>query len=173
MYKTSILLVFCAILVFVVSSTSSKIGSQLDVEKIVDLSHPLENNTIHWPTNKGFSYSVNVAKNFTNVRSENYFVKSDNIDTAIHCGTHLDAPVHFNEKGWTVDQIPLNRLVNVPAIVIDVSAKVKLNRAYSFQKSDFLDEDGNPLVEENCVVLVYTGVSKNYSLGAQGYSTLR
>ncbi|GLH00586.1 Uncharacterized protein GBIM_06923, partial [Gryllus bimaculatus] len=29
-----------------------------------------------------------------------------------HTGTHLDAPFHFNKDGWTVEEIPLERLIS-------------------------------------------------------------
>lgn len=35
-----------------------------------------------------------------------------------HSGTHTDAPSHFVSGGWTVDQIPVDRLVG-PAVVIE------------------------------------------------------
>jgi kynurenine formamidase len=38
-----------------------------------------------------------------------------------HFGTHLDAPAHFSRSGWTVDQIPVERLYR-PDIRMDVSA---------------------------------------------------
>lgn len=31
--------------------------------------------------------------------------------TAEHCGTHLDAPYHFNKNGRKVADIPLDRLI--------------------------------------------------------------
>jgi len=40
-----------------------------------------------------------------------------------HAGTHIDAPTHFNADGWDPSEIPLERLVNLPACVIDISSK--------------------------------------------------
>lgn len=88
----------------------------------------------------------------------------------VHCGTHLDAPRHFNKNGWTVEQIPLDRLVDVPVTVIDVSEQVSARRNYSFLKSDFFTKDTNQsLVRANSVVLMYTGISKLYQQGAEAY----
>lgn len=36
----------------------------------------------------------------------------------------MDAPFHFNRNGWRLNQIPLNRLVDIPAAVIDVEHHV-------------------------------------------------
>jgi arylformamidase len=35
-----------------------------------------------------------------------------------HCGTHMDAPIHFGVAGGTIDQIPLDRCMG-PAWVVD------------------------------------------------------
>jgi kynurenine formamidase len=38
-----------------------------------------------------------------------------------HCGTHMDAPVHFGVTEQTIDRIPLEKLMG-PAWVVDLSA---------------------------------------------------
>jgi arylformamidase len=40
-----------------------------------------------------------------------------------HIGTHIDAPRHFYAEGGAVDEVPLDRLVMRPAVVLDVSGK--------------------------------------------------
>lgn len=137
---------------------------------IIDLSHPLNDKTIHWPSNSGFSYSVQKDGDMKNQQDQAYHLKSDSFSTAAHTGTHIDAPVHFNKQGLTVDKIPLNRLIDVPVTVIDLSSKVKANRSYSFTRQDFLEaQTGAPLVKAHSVVLVYTGVSEDYDKGEQAY----
>lgn len=32
-----------------------------------------------------------------------------------HGGTHLDAPYHFNEFGWTINEIPIERFITKAA----------------------------------------------------------
>ena len=48
--------------------------------------------------------------------------KWHNIHTGEHTGTHVDAPAHWasGRDGWTVDQIPPERLIG-PAAVVDVT----------------------------------------------------
>jgi kynurenine formamidase len=46
-----------------------------------------------------------------------------------HFGTHMDAPVHFDPKGKSVDRIPVERFL-APAVVIDVSSGANLNADY-------------------------------------------
>lgn len=141
-----------------------------DVMKITDLSHPLENGTLHWPSNKGFIYRSQVDGERMNERNKTYYLKSDGFEMAVHCGTHLDAPRHFSKTGWTVDEIPLDRLINVPVQVIDLSSKVASNRSYGFVKDDFFDQNSKEsLVIGKSVLLVYTGLSHLYDQGAKAY----
>jgi kynurenine formamidase len=43
-----------------------------------------------------------------------------------HSGTHMDAPIHFAEKGLYVDQIASSSLI-VPAVVLNLTEKAKQN----------------------------------------------
>lgn len=49
-----------------------------------------------------------------------------------HTGTHMDAPLHFIEKGKSIDQIPLTELVG-PVTIIDFSS-MKENEAVTVAK---------------------------------------
>ncbi|XP_071542464.1 uncharacterized protein [Panulirus ornatus] len=53
-------------------------------------------------------------------------------------GTHVDAPAHFSNTSWTVEDIPLYRLWNVPAVVIDMEPTVRMsgNRTYAITARD-------------------------------------
>ena len=48
-----------------------------------------------------------------------------------HGGTHMDAPYHMNKTGWSVEEIPLDRLLNLPLMVVDLTEKV--NETYNYQ----------------------------------------
>lgn len=148
-------------------SHSNHLPKLLDgIKSIIDLSYTLSEKTLHWPRNYGFQYTVLNGE----VQNGSHYFKSDAINMSIHTGTHLDAPVHFSKTGWTVDLIPLERLIDVRAHIIDLSAKVSQNRTYNFVKSDFIDsKTEKPLVTPNSVALVYTGLSKLYSQGPSAY----
>jgi kynurenine formamidase len=74
-----------------------------------------------------------------------------------HFGTHVDAPAHFAENTWTVDQIPAERLVR-PGYCIDVSAEVKENDDYQVTREDIRRfEEKHGKIAEGSVVLVATG----------------
>ena len=48
-----------------------------------------------------------------------------------HGGTHIDAPMHMWKSGWSVDEIPLDRLLNLPLVVVDVTKKVEEEPNYA------------------------------------------
>jgi len=52
-----------------------------------------------------------------------------------HCGTHIDAPIHFAAEGATADEIPLDDLV-LPLAVIDVRAQAANNPDYQLSPDD-------------------------------------
>jgi kynurenine formamidase len=88
--------------------------------KWVDLTHAFSANSIYWPTDTAGFRLEQLAHGHT---AGGWFYSSYRFSSAEHGGTHLDAPIHFAEKGWTSDQLPLTSLVG-PAAVIDVTARV-------------------------------------------------
>lgn len=57
------------------------------------------------------------------------------LDLAEHCGTHLDAPLHFAEAGMAVDEIPLSRLMG-PLVVLDISARAAVDPDAQVERED-------------------------------------
>jgi hypothetical protein len=89
----------------------------LATARVVDLTWPFDAKTIYWPNSpsafelKSLSYGVVPG---------GWFYSSNAFCTPEHGGTHLDAPIHFAEKGKTADQVPPRQLI-AAAAVIDVS----------------------------------------------------
>ena len=46
-------------------------------------------------------------------------LNSSRIAVGMHCGTHMDAPFHFFEDRFRIDQVPLDRFVG-PSVLVDV-----------------------------------------------------
>jgi arylformamidase len=78
---------------------------------IFDISIPLDEKTLIYPGNAGFS-----------VRQTRAWAPGQNSLSEIvmgsHTGTHIDAPSHSVEGGATLDQLPLDRFVG-PCRVVD------------------------------------------------------
>ena len=66
---------------------------------------------------------------------QGYYYAANTFATAEHGGTHLDAPVHFAQGRWSVDQIPLEQLIG-DAAVVDVSEKCAAQPDYQVTVAD-------------------------------------
>ena len=85
---------------------------------------------------------------------------ANSFSTPEHGGTHIDAPIHFSEQGWTLDEIPIDRFLG-PVIVIDVSARVKKNRDYRLSVADVEQfEAYNGRIKPGTMVLMRTDYSQ-------------
>ncbi|HEV7921500.1 MAG TPA: cyclase family protein [Thermoanaerobaculia bacterium] len=78
--------------------------ANLATGELVDLSWPFDEHTLYWPTSPTSFELKQLAHGQT---PAGWFYASNSICTPEHGGTHLDAPIHFSERGRTADQIPL------------------------------------------------------------------
>lgn len=124
----------------------------------IDLTHNFDDDTIYWPTAGGFKLHVDSA-GFT---EKGYYYEANSFSSAEHGGTHLDAPIHFAEKRWTADQIPLDKLIG-PVIVVDVSQKAKQNSDYQVSVDDFKswEKEHGPMAD-GVIVILHTGNGSNW-----------
>lgn len=122
--------------------------------QLVDLTWPYDEHTLYWPTSpsafehKELSYGPTPG---------GYFYSAYSICTPEHGGTHIDAPIHFAEKGRTADAIPLDQLV-APAIVIDIAAQAASNADYRLSAEDVRAwEAQHGAIAAGTIVLLHTG----------------
>lgn len=75
-----------------------------------DISVPISNTIITWPGDPPVSIrqTSSIAKGHSCNVSELKF--------SSHCGTHIDAPYHFEENGMKVDKIPLDSLIGKASV---------------------------------------------------------
>ncbi|MFL1011980.1 cyclase family protein [Flavisericum labens] len=127
--------------------------------KLVDLSHAYSDKTVYWVTAKEFKLDT-VFKGHTD---KGFYYCANNFSTAEHGGTHIDAPIHFSEKGQTVDEIPLEKLIG-PAIKIDISSDALNNSDYLIKIDDFLAWENKEKIKipKGSIILLETGFSKYY-----------
>jgi len=124
--------------------------------KIIDLTHEYSDQTIYWPTEKGFD----LEEEFSGITEKGYYYAAKKFTAPEHGGTHMDAPIHFAENGKTVEQIPLEKLL-APSIVIDVTKKTQNDSDYQITQRDFEDwEKTHGKIPNRCIVLLQTGHSK-------------
>jgi kynurenine formamidase len=122
--------------------------------RIVDLTHAFDASTIYWPTEAtGFV----LTPEHSGVSEKGYFYASNTLAAPEHGGTHVDAPLHFWATGAAVDAIPLDQLIG-PAVLVDVSEKVRANRDYEVAVEDLVTwEHTNGLIPTGAIVLLRTG----------------
>lgn len=123
----------------------------------VDLSHDYSDQTIFWPTAEGFKLDK-VADGMT---PQGYYYAANTFATAEHGGTHLDAPVHFAQGRWSVDQIPLEQLMG-DAGVIDVSAKCATQPDYQVTVADIEAWEREHGSLNGLIALIRTDYSKRW-----------
>jgi len=132
---------------------------QISKSKFIDLSHVFSDETIYLVTSKEFELDTV----FEGETDKGFYYSANNIATAEHGGTHIDAPIHFSKSGQTVDEIPLEKLIG-KAIKIDVSLKALNNPDYLISVEDFTnwEKKENIQIPDGSIVLLQTGFSKYY-----------
>ncbi len=149
----TIVLKSAGILILLILGPMGFAGSSQAEPKLIDLTHNFDETTIYWPTSKSFSLAP-VHKGPTD---KGYWYEANNYEAAEHGGTHMDAPVHFAKGKWTVDQIPLSRLV-APGVLIDISKRAHARPDTLVSRQDILDwEKRHGPLPPGVIVLVRTG----------------
>jgi kynurenine formamidase len=134
-------------------------GDPIDFDdfKLVDLSHSFDKDTIYWPTSPS---AFELKRLSFGVGDGGYFYSANSLSTPEHGGTHIDAPIHFSEHGWTLDEIPVDRFLG-SAIVIDVSRKVRKQQDYRLTVSDIEQfEKIHGRIKAGAMVLMRTDQSR-------------
>ena len=130
----------------------------------VDLTHPLSNESVFWPTASAFELTTD-AEGMTEA---GYYYSAYSFSSAEHGGTHIDAPIHFAEGRQSVDEIPLSQLMG-PAVVIDVSLAVDEDRDHRISVAELTEwESTHGRIPDDAIVLLRTGYSR-YWPDAQAY----
>src|SRR6185503_17238754 len=107
--------------VFLLALPAIASAQTIDLAKsrVVDLTHSYNAQTIYWPNAPSTFKLEKLAYGPT---PGGYFYSSYAYSSPEHGGTHLNAPIHFSEKGRTTDQVALEQLMGA-AVVIDITAK--------------------------------------------------
>ncbi|MCP4351954.1 MAG: cyclase family protein [Desulfobacterales bacterium] len=142
----------------VFSAQEVKAHASPEAGKLLDMTYVFDENTIYWPTAEPFKLE---KLNWGPVEA-GWWYASNNYGASEHGGTHVDAPIHFFEKGKTVDQISLHKWIG-PAVKIDVVSKCLSNRDYLLTVEDIKQwETKHGIIPDNAWVLMYTGIDTKY-----------
>ena len=134
--------------VFALSGCAPRV--ELPSGKFIDLTHSFDEQTIYWPTEKGFELERGPA----GVTEKGYYYAANRFCSAEHGGTHIDAPIHFFESRNTLDAIPLRQLIGRGAL-IDVSLKCAKDSNYQVVVDDLIqwERKHNARLDDVIVVL--------------------
>ncbi len=153
------LLVFASLLIACASGDDGNVALDPTRYRIVDLTHPFDEQTIYWPTSPSTFELDTLSYGHT---EGGYFYSAAAFSAPEHGGTHLDAPIHFSQSGQTSDQIPLDRLI-APAVVIDVSEQAGRDSDYRLSADDVLAfEQRHGRIAAGTIVLLRTGWSERW-----------
>lgn len=125
---------------------------------IVDLTHPLSPDGLYWPTGTPFEH----RRLAWGPSDGGYWYAAGEFTSPEHLGTHLDAPVHFAEGGWSAAEVPVDRLV-APAITIDLRAKAAAEPDAVLSAEDLTTwEMSHGPIPAGSIVVVHTGWSTRW-----------
>lgn len=108
----------------------------------IDISVSLSSNLPTWPG----GYGLNISKLMEIGKGADANVSR--LDLDVHCGTHIDAPLHFMEDGKTTDEIELTKLIGYCYLAeLDISIST-----ISYQDLEILSipEGTNRLLLKTC-----------------------
>ncbi len=146
--------IMTAIGLFFLASCSTRSSD----EKILDMTYPLDEAAIFWPTARPFTLTQ-VAYG---ISAGGWWYASNEFSASEHGGTHADAPIHFAEGGRTIGQVPLEEWIG-PAVKVDVVAKCNQDRDYLLAVDDLKSwEETNGLIPAGAWVIMYTGIGTRY-----------
>jgi kynurenine formamidase len=149
------------------SDISASVLANLTTDRIVDLTHSFDRDTIYWPTEDGFS----LIRGSAGVTEKGYYYAANRFAAAEHGGTHIDAPIHFFADRHTVDQIPLERLVG-EAIIVDVAKSCADDANYQVDIADLRQwETAHHRQLVDVIVLLRTGFGRHWKQRARYLGT--
>jgi arylformamidase len=90
--------------------------------KIHDISRPILTGMPVWPGDTPAEFT------FTNTKAAGYSANVGRLRVSLHCGTHADAPYHYNDAGLKIDEVPADTYVG-PARVVDIRGHAAITTA--------------------------------------------
>ncbi len=134
-------------------------GFDLRDAKVVDLTHPFDARALYWPTSPTGFVLTPLHRGKTDA---GFFYAANTFCAPEHGGTHMDAPVHFSETAWSLDQVPVDRLI-APGVVIDVRRQAAADADYRLTVDDVRGwEKAHGAIPLGAIVLLRTGWSERW-----------
>ena len=121
--------------------------------RYVDLSHPIKHGMTTYPGLPGPTISTYTSRAESAQRlAPGVSLHISRIEMVANTGTYVDAPYHFHANGVDVAELPLERLVDVPVVVVRASGRAAIG-------PEVLGDVGEMWGK---AVLVHTGWSRHW-----------
>jgi kynurenine formamidase len=158
--STAFLLAACASAPRAAPPAAARAGAPaLDQVRPVDLTRPFDARTLYWPTSPS---AFELKRLHYGPTPGGYFYSANAFCAPEHGGTHLDAPLHFAESGWSAAQIPVDRLMG-PAVVIDISSEANADADHRLTVQEVREwERKHGDVPTGAIVLLRTGWGRRW-----------
>lgn len=151
-FKTFVIGYALAVALFLFAQRRPDAGAPAGFRGVVDLTHSINENVPTYQPSEKSAYQV---KTVDAIEKNGYFARE--ISLPEHFGTHIDAPAHFAPSRWTVDQIPVERLL-APLVVVGVAKQVQGNPDYQVSVQDIAHwEEEHGQIPQGSVVMADTG----------------
>jgi arylformamidase len=135
-------------------------GQDRRMSRFVDLSHPIVAGMTTYPGIPGPALRTFVSREDSARRlAAGVSFDIQRLDMVANTGTYLDAPFHFHREGADVAELPLERIVDVPIVVVRAQGRTRIEASLL----------GDPGLLWGSAVLVHTGWSRRW--GTDGYVT--
>ena len=118
---------------------------------LIDISHPLNENTPVYPGD-----STTVITKFNTFEKDGYTAFT--LQSSLHTGTHIDAPMHLTDDSRFINDFPADRFIS-NGVLLDVRGDDVIAMKPEYER----------MVKEQDIVLLYTGFDKYY--GEPSYFT--
>lgn len=142
------------VLALMLPASAEQLRQRVVATRVVDLTHPMHEAMPFWPG----------GVPFRKIRLVDYDqgYRLHKFEMGENTGTHVDAPSHFVEGNLPIDRLALSDIV-VPAVVIDVKAKVAGEPDYQLTAADIQAwEAVHGRIPAGSLVILNTGWHKRF-----------
>lgn len=102
------------------------------------------------------------AQNCPNVHVLFFRVEYNKFQLSEHAGTHIDAPIHFNQHGQFLHEVPLDKLIG-PGVIVDISHRANRDRSAEVNVEDILRwEEDHGKIPQGAFVIMKSGWFRKY-----------
>ncbi|CAH1258016.1 Hypp1946 [Branchiostoma lanceolatum] len=149
---------FSPVLILILMGLHGGCLGQSEEPRLIDLTWTIEEGMIVYPVQADYRFTIV----YRGEQPDGYYLESNNIFMAEHTGTHLDAPAHFVQGAWRLDEIPLGQLTG-PGVVVDVREKIGNNSDYAVTQQDLQDwEREYGRIPDDSILMLRTGWGEWY-----------